>query len=126
MPFNLVKCPDCAARVRADRMDKHLRKIHGKVTNVEMAKARNATARRSAEARHAAHARELAANPRKCAVRDCKQTVIPPEEYCDTCKKARIGQDTNSQKDSVTLSFCRTCDSKAVPGEVYCYACLGD
>jgi hypothetical protein len=125
-PSRLATCPDCGCKVRADRLEKHRRKVHGvrKSPRKKHKPAKDPAAIIRAESQLNAYAHKLATAPRKCAIEGCDSVVIPPEEHCEPCKRKqmRIAAATSPTRRS---DLC-ACGAPVMAGESYCYSCIGD
>jgi len=133
-----VTCPHCGCELREGRLIGHCAKVHGKtptgssvISSVRCGPAKKPrTLRKSinvrcAEAELQAYANKLKSTPRKCSVAGCERKVMPPEEFCEPCKQNSLQKSSINGSDS-HKSGCRTCGGPTIPGENYCYTCLGD
>lgn len=138
-----VRCPYCQVRIRADRLEKHYFRIHGKrLSNTQVASVlsqkggQNKPARRRfgyhfearrAEEKFQKYVEQLKTVPRKCETGACLEKVMPPEAFCNACKQARSNKTTGlNEKGGPRWGGCLTCGGPTVSGENYCYSCLGD
>lgn len=65
-------------------------------------------------------------DPRKCSLPNCANIVIPPIEICEPCKAKALKSRQTIGSGGQRQGSCRTCGANTVPGENYCYDCLGD
>ena len=143
----LVNYCDCDCDLRADRLAKHCLRVHGKDlhgseiaaamthmsrdSNQKQARPRKCerfTEIKRAKKQCAAYTAKLATQPRKCTGAECKNKVQPPEQFCASCKQARVdhAQSLRAEPRGVLIQRCLTCGSPTVADEDYCYTCLGD
>ena len=130
----LTRCLVCGCRIRIGRLNRHLQRAHGMgpvAASKAIAESRTVKKRpdvRASDKKLAAYAERLKSAPRKCSVENCQALVIPPEEFCDSCKLKRMSQSVGLNPGAQNLSGhrCEACGASAVVGENYCYSCLGD
>jgi hypothetical protein len=147
---HFVVCPLCNADLRAESLWAHYRRIHGKEISAEQLAAviskmtnqprvneiaekqqkKKLEARiqkvRSSEKQTDEFVAGFARKPHKCATTNCQNQITSNEEFCDACKTNTITLGLSLNSASNLQGGCRTCGRPTVPGENYCYECLGD
>lgn len=86
----------------------------------------NRTIRITPEAFIGSLLRKHANDPHKCALPKWQNMIIPPNETCESCKTRLPSGPQKIGSAGKRRGSCRTCRANVVPGENYCYHCLGD